>query len=64
MKVGKKMLFYSVLLFSAAKAPYLAKFRVKRCGVSELEKEGTGNLKWLLQACAAVLYIILCVSVT
>lgn len=32
-------------VFSAAKAPYLAKFKVRRCGVSELEKEGTVTIK-------------------
>lgn len=34
-----------VFVFSAAKAPYLAKFKVRRCGVSELEKEGTVKVK-------------------
>lgn len=45
----KELLFkvQFVSLDSAAKAPYLAKFKVKKCGVSELEKEGMANTERL-----------------
>ena len=34
------MTFYCITLFSAAKAPFLARFKVKRCGIQELESLG------------------------
>lgn len=36
------MPIHVICSFSAAKAPFLARFKVKRCGVSELENLGMG----------------------
>lgn len=42
--LGVELMKFNLLLyvavFSAAKAPYLARFKVQRCGIMELEKQG------------------------
>ena len=41
--VAYDYLEYTMFIFSyssAAKAPYLARFQVRRCGIKELEKQG------------------------
>ncbi|OXB70067.1 UNVERIFIED_CONTAM: hypothetical protein H355_011881, partial [Colinus virginianus] len=43
---------------SAAKAPYLAKFKVKRCGVSELEKEGYADSSQLTARVSDAAYLL------